>query len=66
MASPEPDELLLAGQAAAHLGIDTATLKRWGDRGWLRYERLPNGYRRYRRVDLDDAIQVINQKEGTP
>ncbi len=61
--TPDPNDVMLAGAAAKHLGIDTATLKRWGDRGWLRYERLPNGYRRYRRADLDNAIQTIDKHE---
>lgn len=57
---PDPDEMLMAGQAAAILGVTTGTMKRWGDRGWIPYTRYPSGYRYYRRADVEATRERID------
>lgn len=63
MTDDQPPELLGAGPAAARLGIDKATLKRWGDQGWIAFTRLPSGYRKYHPKDLDAALERVNQPD---
>jgi excisionase family DNA binding protein len=59
------DKMLGPKDAAALLGISTDTLIRWGDQGRVRYTRLPSGYRRYRREDLEGLLTVVNDPDDT-
>ena len=48
------DELMLAGDAAARLGVNPATLSNYSRVGVLPYVRYgPNGWKRYRRQDVE-------------
>ncbi len=46
------DEWLTVSQAAAILGVGTATVRRWTASGQLRAFVTPGGHRRYRRMDV--------------
>ena len=48
------EKTLSASEAAAYLGVHVKTIRAWADRGWVRSIRWPNGWRRFRRSDLDD------------
>lgn len=62
----QPERELAAGDAARYLRISTATLKRYGDKGWVRFTTLPSGHRRYRPSDLDAARTEHEPQEPTP
>jgi excisionase family DNA binding protein len=53
MAMPE-EKMLNAGEAAAYLGVHVKTVRAWADKGWLPATRWPNGWRYFRRSDLDE------------
>lgn len=67
MSEPDPDELLPTGAAAALLGIDPRTLRRWADNGHVAYTTLgPAKLRRFRRGDLATLTVTINLPEQEP
>lgn len=47
-------EWLKTGEAAKVLSVDRRTLIGWAEKGLLPHQVLPNGYRRFRRADLED------------
>jgi excisionase family DNA binding protein len=52
---PMPERnLLTAGEAAEYLGVHIKTVRAWADKGWLASVRWPNGWRYFRREDLDE------------
>ena len=51
-----------AAAAARYLRISTATLKRWGDKGYLRFRTLPSGHRRYTQTELDAIADTPPQE----
>lgn len=58
----EPDSrrlVLTSSQAARHLGVSLATVRRWADAGHLPYYRTPGGQRRFSRRQLDDFIDSL-------
>ena len=56
-------EYLHTGAAAAYLGVHQNTLRKWAGRGDIPMHRNPaNGYRLFRRRDLDKFLQ----KAATP
>ena len=57
------EKTLSAGEAAAYLGIHIKTVRAWADRGWLPSVRWPNGWRRFRRSDLDEAQRRMSRGE---
>ena len=57
-------ELLRPGEAARHLGISPATLRRWTRKGKIEPLTLPTRTRRYRKDDLDALIAPPTK--GTP
>lgn len=53
-------DFLTVSEAAQILGVCTATLRQWDRTGKLKSVRHPiNGYRLYRRVDLDALLQLL-------
>lgn len=40
------------GEAAKELGVSVDTLRRWSDRGKIRFERTPSGHRRFYLADI--------------
>ena len=49
--------MLTHGQAAARLGVDVTTLKRWRVRGYVPYRVTPGGHYRYKAKDIDALIK---------
>ena len=56
--TPDPDQMLSIGQAAALIGVHVDTLKRWETVGVLIPGRTPTNRRRYRRADVLAAIKT--------
>jgi excisionase family DNA binding protein len=52
----EYDSLVGIAEAAQILSVSMSTLRRWDREGILTAYRTPTGQRRYRRSDLDAAI----------
>ncbi len=61
--SPERfDEFLTVSQAAELLGVSASTLRNWDRAGKVKAVRHPvNGYRLYRRADLEKLIDRLRQ-----
>jgi excisionase family DNA binding protein len=51
--------LLSVGEAAAYVGVSTASLRKWSNQGLLRVYRTPGGQRRYAVEDLDEFIRTM-------
>ena len=59
------DDYLTVSEAAAKLGVAPSTLRNWDRSGKLKAARHPiNGYRLYRRADLDELIKLLNDPMG--
>lgn len=59
-----PDDSYLGTKAAADLiGVSDETLRRWVDRGQIRFIRLPSGRLRFRREDIEAVHSVIEPAE---
>ena len=61
-------DYMTVAQAAEYLGVSPATLRNWDRTGKLKARRHPlNGYRLYRREDLDQILFVVDtpQKDRT-
>ncbi|WP_132256567.1 MerR family transcriptional regulator [Paucimonas lemoignei] len=57
-------DFLTVSQAAAVLGVATATLRHWDRTGKLSAVRHPiNGYRLYRKADLEMLLQQLSRNE---
>jgi excisionase family DNA binding protein len=54
-------QLLNVGQAAAHLGVSAASLRKWSDQGLVPVYRTPGGQRRYSVADLDAFMASMRQ-----
>ena len=54
-------ELLTTGEAAVHLGVKPGTVRRWAKTGHLTYVVMPSGRFRFRRADLDDAVEQVTR-----
>lgn len=54
-------DYLTVGEAAATLGVSRSTLRNWDKAGKLKAYRHPmNGYRLYRRLELETLLQEVN------
>lgn len=59
------DDYLTVSEAAAKLGVASSTLRNWDRSGKLKAARHPiNGYRLYRRADLDELIKQLKTPPG--
>jgi excisionase family DNA binding protein len=64
-ASPNVAEYLTVGEAAKRLGVSRSTLRNWDKAGKVRPHRHPvNGYRLYRRAELDELLAKIRGAKG--
>jgi excisionase family DNA binding protein len=55
--------LLKVGQAAQYLGVSTASLRMWSNRGLVPAYRTPGGQRRYDRADLDAFMLSMREAD---
>jgi excisionase family DNA binding protein len=53
--------LLNVGQAATHLGVSPASLRKWSNDGLVPVYRTPGGQRRYSIEDLDQFMRSMRQ-----
>lgn len=59
------DDYLTVGQAAVFLGVSRSTLRNWDRGGKLKPYRHPvNGYRLYKRDDLQMLLEQIQEKKA--
>lgn len=59
--------LIRIKEAAEFLGVSQNTLRNWGRAGKIAEHRDPaNGYRLYRRGDLDALLQEIERSASPP
>lgn len=60
------DEYLTVSQAAEFLGVSPSTLRNWDNAGKVRAGRHPvNGYRLYRRQDLQKLLDKLGEYGGS-
>lgn len=57
-----PEDLLLPAEVAAMLRVDPRTVTRWAKKGKLPSIRTLGGHRRYRRSDLDAALEAAKSR----
>jgi excisionase family DNA binding protein len=50
---------LTVSQAALHLGVSVATVRRWSNAGHLKGSRTPGGQRRFTVEQLDDFVASL-------
>lgn len=55
--------LLNVGEAAAHLGVSPASLRKWSDQGLVAVYRTPGGQRRYFLADLEDFMRSLREPQ---
>lgn len=53
--------LLNVSEAASHLGVSAASLRKWSDQGLVPVYRTPGGQRRYSLEDLEEFIASMRQ-----
>lgn len=60
------DDYLTVRKAAEYLGVSVSTLRNWDKQGKLTASRHPlNGYRLYRRADLEAILRTITRREDS-
>ena len=60
-------EYVLTAKAAEILGVSQNTLRAWASDGKIHMRRNPaNGYRLFRRADLEDFLKQIAQPDNGP
>jgi excisionase family DNA binding protein len=59
-------KLLNVSEAAAHLGVSAASLRKWSDQGLVPVYRTPGGQRRYSMGDLEEFIASMRQPSAVP
>ena len=68
--TPDPTHehqlVFTSSQAARHLGVSLATVRRWTDAGFLTGYRTPGGQRRFSREQLDGFIASLRRTDETP
>ena len=59
-------EYMTIKQAAEYLGVVPNTLRNWGREGKIKERRNPvNGYRLYKKSELDRLLKMIESSTGT-
>ena len=60
-------EYVKTAEAAEILGVSQTTLRKWAESGQIPMTRNPiNGYRLFRREDLEDFLKKIDQPTQKP
>ncbi|MHB1537575.1 MAG: MerR family transcriptional regulator [Solirubrobacteraceae bacterium] len=50
-----------SSQAARHLGVSLATIRRWTDAGYIDCYRTPGSQRRFSRTQLDEFLASLER-----
>jgi excisionase family DNA binding protein len=53
---------LTVSQAALHLGVSVATVRRWSNAGHLKGSRTPGGQRRFTVEQLDEFVASLQPR----
>jgi excisionase family DNA binding protein len=53
--------LMSVREAAHHLGVSAASLRKWSNQGLVQTYRTPGGQRRYSVDDLDEFIRSMRE-----
>ncbi len=62
----DPSRFLNVSEAAAHLGVSAASLRKWSDQGLVPVYRTPGGQRRYSLDDLERFLSSMRQPVQGP
>ena len=62
--SDNPEKLITPREAAEILNVDPATVRRYVRLGLLPAKRLPSGYIRLRRADVEALLRDEDQRTG--
>lgn len=62
-ASSDPRLALTVSQAAQHLGVSIATVRRWSNAGHLPGYRTPGGQRRFTVEELDAFVDSLQPRQ---
>jgi excisionase family DNA binding protein len=57
----QEQRFLNVSEAAAHLGVSAASLRKWSDQGLVPVFRTPGGQRRYAMADLERFLESMRQ-----
>jgi excisionase family DNA binding protein len=57
------DRLISIGKAAELLGVSVGTLRAWADKGLVHTIRLPSGYRRFTKGEIDEMRRRMGYEE---
>ena len=57
--------LLTIAEAARELGVHQNTLRRWADAGMIPVTRLPSGYRRWSREQIEEIKATMRDPKET-
>ena len=55
---------LTVSQAALHLGVSVATVRRWSNAGYLQGSRTPGGQRRFTVEQLDEFVDSLQPRRS--
>jgi excisionase family DNA binding protein len=55
---------LTVSQAALHLGVSVATVRRWSNAGYLKGSRTPGGQRRFTVEQLDEFVASLQPRRS--
>ena len=58
----ESGRLLTPAETAEAFEVDTKTLTRWCDKGWLHPVRTPGGHRRYREAEVWALAKTLGRR----
>lgn len=56
-------KLLSIGKAAELLGVSVGTLRAWADKGLVHAIRLPSGYRRFTREEIEERRRQMGYED---
>ena len=56
-------KLLSIGKAAELLGVSVGTLRAWADKGLVHAIRLPSGYRRFTREEIEETRRQMGYED---
>lgn len=63
----DPNQRFLnVSEAAGHLGVSAASLRKWSDQGLVPVYRTPGGQRRYSLEDLEGFLASMRQPSRNP
>jgi excisionase family DNA binding protein len=66
MAKAKLSEYVMVAEAAKILGVSQGTIRAWAEEGKIPMHKNPaNGYRLFRRADLDEFLRIVAKPAQT-